>query len=108
MLRRKRHAKSEQSIVVYTSSACRPAAAGLVPPYLETSQRPGRFTPAGAGIQMPTVSSGFDDRGRQRAGLERHGRDVVEAMGFAQREQALRLSGQGMDPGLSPGLAPVD
>ena len=54
------------------------------------------------------VSSGLGDRRHQRAGLERHGRDAVEAMGFAQGEQALGLGGEGMDPGLGPGLAPVD
>ena len=108
MLRRKRHAKSEQSIVVYTSlRVVWPWPDGF-PLYLETSYRPGRFTPVGAGIQTPTVSSGFGDRGHQRTGLERYRRNVVEAMGFAQGEQALGLGGEGMDPGLGPGLAPVD
>src|ERR1700722_13588505 len=56
----------------------------------EGSPRPGQDS-------WGTGGSGLADLGRRRAGFERHGRDVVGAMVFAQGQQALGIGGESVD-----------
>src|SRR5215472_6519243 len=80
------------------------AAAGPVPSICRRRSPPEGSPRLGQELR---VASGLGDGGHQRARLERHGRDVVEAMGFAQGEEPLGFGGESVDAGLGPALPPV-